>query len=742
MDKITPSFHPDQNLRLDLDALDLEALKAMPERFLNRELSWLAFNQRVLEEANNLAHPLFERVRFLSIAASNLDEFYMVRVAGLKAQVRAGVSERSIDGQTAQQQLEAIRARARIMLEDIQHSWSDLNQELRQENIKILAREDLRKSDMKWLQKKFELDIMPLLTPIAVDPAHPFPFIPNRGLSIALQIHDESDNESFHALIQIPSVLDRFIRLPGDTPRYILIEKVIMHFIDLQFPKPLAVIQYDMFRIIRDSEMEIAEDAEDLVLTFESALKQRRRGRVIHLSAHHKINPEALDFLIEQLGVLPQQIYLVDGLLGMNAVQELITDERPHMLFKPYDARYPERIREFGGDCFDAIRHKDIVIHHPYESFDVVVEFLRQAANDTDVVSIKQTLYRTSKDSPIVKALIEAAENGKTVIALVELKARFDEEANIRWARDLERAGVQVVYGFMNLKTHAKLSLIVRREGKRLRSYAHFGTGNYHPTNARIYTDLSYFTCNADLCHDAAIMFNYMTGYAPPHNLKKLAISPYNMRETITDLIDKEIAFAKAGKPAHIWFKCNSLLDSRMVDKLYEASQAGVEIELVVRGGCTLRPCIPGFSDNIRVRSIVGRFLEHSRIYCFGNGHRLPSREALVYISSADMMMRNLGRRIEALVPIDNPTVHKQILDQIMVANLKDTKQSWELRYDGSYHRMQSDEESFCAHDYFMNNPSLSGRGSALEDAPMPPRLQFASAKKLAKSKKKKKLTS
>jgi polyphosphate kinase len=728
MDNIS-AFHPDQNLRLSLDNLDIEALRTMPERYLNRELSWLAFNQRVLEEATNLSHPLFERLRFLSIAASNLDEFFMVRVAGLMGQVRAGVSERSIDGLTPQQQLDAVHNRTAIMIEDIQQAWRDLKQEMRQHHIKIMKIEELRKSDVKWLKKKFELDIMPVLTPIAVDPAHPFPFIPNKGLSIALEIDDGIEEENFDALIQIPAMLERFIRLPGDTPRYILIEEAILLFIDHFFPAPMQVIKHAPFRIIRDSEMEIADDAEDLVLTFESALKQRRRGRTIHLSVDHHISPDTLSFLMEQLDVREHQVHAIDGLLGLNTIAELITDEDRALLFKPFDTRYPERIREFGGDCFAAIHHKDIVVHHPYESFDVVVQFLRQAAQDPDVISIKQTLYRTSKDSPIVKALIEAAEQGKTVTALVELKARFDEEANIRWARDMERAGVQVVYGFTNLKTHAKISLVVRREGKRLRSYAHFGTGNYHAANAKVYTDLSYFTCDPELCQDAALMFNYMTGYTPPNNLQKIAISPFNMREKIVALIDKEIEFAKAGRPAHIWFKCNSLLDSRMVDKLYEASQAGVKIELVVRGGCTLRPGIPGFSENIRVKSMVGRFLEHSRIYCFGNGHRLPSRDAKVFIASADMMMRNLARRIEALIPIDNPTVHKQVLYQIMVANLKDAKNSWELRYDGTYIRMKADDDSFSAHDYFMNNPSLSGRGKSLEDAPMPPRLQYDSRK-------------
>ncbi len=735
-------FYPDQNTDPKIMGLDGEALKSLPERFFNRELSWLAFNQRVLDEANNLNHPLFERIRFLSITANNLDEFFMVRVAGIKAQIRANVTERSIDGLTPQQQLESIFTRTNLMMSDIQTTWRDLRKELKLNDIKILGRGDLRKSEVKWLGKRFEHDIMPVLTPIAIDPAHPFPFIPNKGLSIILRLYDKAENQDVHALIQIPTQLDRFVRLPGSAPRYIPIEKVIMLHIRHFFPEPMDILEYTAFRILRDTEMEIQEDAEDLVLTFESALKRRRRGRAILMSVHESVDEVTLDFLKGHMDLQDREIFIVDGLIGLNQTAELITDENRDLLFKPYDARYPERIRDFNGDCFAAIQHKDIIIHHPYESFDVVVQFLRQAAIDPQVVSIKQTLYRTSKKSPIVEALIEAAENGKTVTALVELKARFDEEANIRWARDMERAGIQVVYGFMNLKTHAKVSLVTRREGKRLHSYAHFGTGNYHAGNARVYTDLSYFTCDPELCHDAALMFNYMTGYAPPRNLQRIAVSPFNMREKLMSLIDEEIRNAGEGEPASIWGKCNSLVDPHIIDKLYEASQAGVQIDLVVRGVCVLRPGIPGLSANIRVKSIVGRFLEHSRIYCFGNGHRLPSREAHVFISSADLAMRNLSRRIEALVPIDNATVHKQILDQIMVANLKDQKQSWELQPDGRYLRTPHEATDFCAHDYFMQNPSLSGRGSAIEedDAPLPPRLKLSKTKpdKLQKKKKSK----
>lgn len=725
------------------ESLDIDKLRESPERFLNREFSWLNFNQRVLEEANNPNNPIFERIRFLSIAASNMDEFYMVRVAGLKAQVRANITEPSIDGLLPQQQLDTIRKKSRKFITELQGTWRRLRDLLEEEDIRIISREELQSEDKQWLNNFFENEILPVLTPIAIDPSHPFPFIPSQGLSIALKLKNKDTKETMEALIQIPKLLDRFIKLPGHRSHYMLIEKVIMSHIGRLFPKPMEVKKYALFRVIRDSELEIKEDAEDLVRTFETALKKRRRGNVIHLSVYHNIDESTKNFLKEQLGITEQQIYPIDGMIELSTITNLIQNEHQDKVFKPYNARFPERIMDFGGDCFAAIRQKDILVHHPFESFDVVVQFLDQAAQDPDVVSIKQTLYRTSEDSPIVKALIDAADRGQTVTALVEIKARFDEEANLKWARDMERAGIQVVYGFLDLKTHAKVSLAVRREGKKYQSYAHFGTGNYHAINAKIYTDLSYFTCDTDLCHDAALMFNYMTGYARPANIQKLAISPINMRETLNDLIDTEIKNAQAGKPAQIWAKCNSVLDSKIIDKLYEASQAGVQIDMVVRGICTLRPGIPGLSENIRVKSVVGRFLEHSRIYCFANGQELPSRKAKVFVASADLMTRNLNRRIEAFVPIENKTVHAQILDQIMLAYLKDHKQSWSMNYDGSYARISTDPETFCAHEYFMNNPSLSGRGSALEDAPMPPELHLEQnqqannkTKKLSKAKK------
>jgi len=710
-------------------APDVEALKTAPERFINRELSWLAFDQRILEEARNQKHPLFERLRFLSITANNLEEFFMVRAAGLKVQIRAGISGRSMDGLSPQQQLDNLRGRSAALVTEMQKTWKDLRKEMTAQNIEIADPEKLKRGDQEWLRAKFDSDIFPLLSPIAIDPAHPFPFIQNKGMAIALQLVNSKKNQGLEALIMLPQKCGRFIRLPGERPRYILLEQIIMLHIDTLFPPPVQVTGHAVFRVLRDSELEIEEDAEDIVLTFETALKRRRRGNAIMMTVSNHISEDILEFLSNQLNVFGDDIIKVEGLVGLADTQELITNENRELLFKPFDARFPERIRDFAGDCFAAIQHKDILVHHPYESFDVVVQFLRQAAIDPDVVAIKQTLYRTSPDSPIVKALIQAAEAGKSVTALVELRARFDEEANIRWARNMEMAGVQVVFGFVDLKTHAKLSLVVRREGQKLKSYAHFGTGNYHPDTAKVYADLSYFTCDKDLCHDAALMFNYMTGYAEPSELNLLNISPLHLRKKFKKLIAQEIFFAKEGKPASIWMKLNALLDPDIIDELYKASRAGVKIELIVRGICALRPGIPGFSENIRVKSMAGRFLEHSRMYCFGNGHDMPSREAKVFISSADLMPRNLDRRIEALVPIQNATVHKQILDQIMVAYLKDRKQSWTLDASGAYTRMPSEEGDFCAHDYFMKNPSLSGRGKALENAPMPPELYLEGKK-------------
>ncbi len=690
------------------------------ERYFNRELSWLKFNQRVLEEACNTAHPLLERLRFLSISGGNLDEFFMVRVAGLKGQQTEDVDLRSADGMTVAQQLAAIAAEAAALMQDQQSVWQELRQELTAAGIYVDDVSRLDGASEQWLQEHFDSQIFPILTPQALDPAHPFPFIPNGGLCLFFHLTRLSDRQEVQELVILPATLPRFVRVPGEQACFVGLESMIRRFSDRLFPG-FAITDSTLFRVLRDSDIEIEEEAEDLVRYYRSAIKRRRRGRVIRLEIEGADRPAVETLLGSMIQGHEAMTVETGSFIGIGDLSMIVDEDRPDLKFVPFSPRFPERIREYGGDCFAAIRAKDIVVHHPYESFDVVVAFLNQAAADPDVVAIKQTLYRAGKQSAVIRALIDAAEAGKSVTAVVELKARFDEEQNLLWASALERAGVQVVYGFIDWKTHAKISMVIRREADQFRTYCHFGTGNYHPVTARIYTDLSFFTADPRIGRDAAAIFNYITGYVEPGKMELATMSPLHMRQRLTELIDAEIAFAHAGKPAMLWAKMNSLVDPAIIEKLYAASNAGVQIDLIIRGICCLRPGVPGMSENIRVKSVVGRFLEHSRIWAFGNGRALPNDKALVYISSADWMPRNLDRRVEYMLPIQNPTVHDQVLDQVLVANLLDNRQSWELAADGSYHRVSVDgSPPFNLHTYFMTNPSLSGRGAALNSEAIP----------------------
>ena len=698
-------------------------LSVSGERYFNREQSWLEFNRRVLEEASNAAHPLLERLRFLSISGANLDEFFMVRVAGLKGQLTQDVDLHSADGLTVAQQLAAIGTASDELMAEQQRVWKILRAQLAAVNITVFDDNDsLDQQAEEWLRNHFVNQVFPVLTPQALDPAHPFPFIPNKGLCLFFDLSRLSDKEKVQELVILPNTLPRFVRLPGEAGCYIALETLIRRYSGLLFPG-FRVEGSILFRILRDSDIELEEEAEDLVRYYRSAIKRRRRGRVIRLELEKGVSDAVEDLLQTMMQGHDAMTVGIDSFIGMPDLALLVEEDRPDLKFVPFSPRFPERIREYGGDCFAAIKAKDIVVHHPYESFDVVIAFLNQAAADPDVVAIKQTLYRAGKQSAVIRALIDAAEAGKSVTAVVELKARFDEEQNLLWASALERAGVQVVYGFIDWKTHAKISMVVRREGDQFRTYCHFGTGNYHPVTARIYTDLSFFTADPRAGQDAAAIFNYITGYVEPTNLQLIAMSPLYMRDRLTALIDAEIESARAGKPAAIWAKMNSLVDPAIIEKLYAASNAGVQIDLIIRGICCLRPGVEGMSENVRVKSVIGRFLEHSRIWAFGNGGALPNDKARLFISSADWMPRNFDRRVEYMLPIENPTVHDQILDQVLVANLIDNEQSWDLDANGHYHRLKPDGRPFNLHTYFMTNPSLSGRGAALRSSEAVPKL-------------------
>lgn len=680
--------------------------------YFNSETSWLEFNERVYAASKNKSYPILERIRFLGIAANNLDEFYMVRLGRLYKTNLFKKHEKSLDGLTIKQLLPLIKGRVMEQIAHQGHQWRHLRRELRDHQVDITSPKELSSEDKKWLEDYFITNIFPVLTPMAIDPSHPVPLIPSRGISVVVQLQDKAQMSPVYAFIPLPMSLDRFIRLPGEKDRYIFIEQVITLFLHKLFSNHLVLAE-GLFRIIRNAEMSVNHLTADLRMDFEEALSRRLHGEVIQLAVNARMPEHLRLYVTEQFDVNPNDMLVIDGVLGISDIQQLVKIcGKKELLFPAFIPRTPQRIRNNNDDIFESIKIKDILVHHPYESFDVVLMLLKQAAKDKSVISIKQTLYRTGDNSLIVAALIDAAKAGKSVTALVEIKARFDEEMNIKWTKEMEQAGVHVVYGIFGLKTHAKLCLVVRKEDSGLKTYAHFGTGNYNVATARTYTDLSLLTANPKLCYEAACIFNYMTGYSYIDKLNDITVAPFNLRKKLLELIDKEIEFAKEGKPAVIWAKMNSLTDPAIIDALYNASNAGVQIFLIIRGMCCLRPGVPKLSENISVKSIVGRFLEHARIFCFGNGALLPSTDAKVFISSADWMPRNLDFRLELMINIENQTVHQQILQQIMFANLNDTANSWKLLPDGSYVPLfKESDNSFDAHQFFIHNTSLSGSG-------------------------------
>ena len=679
-------------------------------RYFNRELSWLAFNERVLALAEDRTLPLAERLRFVSISADNLHEFFMVRIAGLRQLHQRGVHRVPVEDTEIEMLLSLLHQRSSALMDKQNRLLAALITAFRAENIFILDEAPNDSEDLEWLEMHFITNILPLLTPTTLDPAHPFPFFHNQGKGMLFELAD-THKKRVHGVILLPENLGRFVKLPGNNLRFVLVEAVIKAFIGKIYTKHVLKSS-SVFSIIRDSEIEIDDEANDLINEFETALRARKRGSVVLMTLTSDASASTLKLLCQAMAIGKDRCFGSDGPVSLNNFAELISYMPKHLLYPTFNPRIPQRIRDFDGDCFAAIRNKDFVVHHPYESFEVVVRFLQQAARDPDVLAIRQTLYRTTPDSPIVRTLIEAAESGKSVTAVIELKARFDEKNNILLARDLERAGVHIAYGLTDLKIHAKMSAVVRRESGRLVTYTHLGTGNYHSITAKVYTDLSYFTCDRDVGRDVYEVFKYLTSHVHPEKLKKSFISPHQSMPRLSNLIDAEIVAAGEGKPSGIWVKCNAIVDRNLIDKLYEASCAGVKIEIIARGICCLRPGIKGLSENITVKSIVGRYLEHGRVYAFANGGKFGSSKNLVFMSSADLMPRNLLRRVEMFVQLENPTVRKQVINQILTALLQDEKNSWFLMPDGSYRHPETGPDSFSAHDYFIANPSLSGAGS------------------------------
>lgn len=703
-----------------------EVARLMPvganaDRLFNREVSDLLFIERVMEESANLNHPLFERVRFLAIAADVLEQFYAVRVAKLRRSAARKDGYVTPDGLTPAQQLMIVTNKANDLMQTQESAWLELQQELSTHEITFLSKEELDETDLDWMERYFRSHFLHVLTPFTIDEEHPFPFIQSGGLCAILEL------EGGYILLPLPANLRRFVKLEGEGHRFVSAEMLIELFWQDLLPEE-ELRNFGVFQILRDNDLAREERSDDLRSIVESGLRSRHKANVIRLKVSAGMSEAARKFVTEQLGLLSHQeiaflesrnepitsseFIMSAGLVGLSDVSEILDDlgaQYPGFVFPPFKARYPRPLQRFENDCFSAIQNQDILAHWPYESFDSVVRFLDQAAKDPQVIAIKQTLYRTNNESPIVEALITAAQAGKTVLAVVELEARDNEQSNIEIAKQMEAAGVQIVYGIIGLKIHCKASLVVRMEDDEAVTYTHLGTGNYHPRNARTYTDISFFTRDPVIGYDTHLVFNYLTSekVQPP---QKLAVAPFFLREKLFELVDAEIANARAGKPAHICIKVNSLTDPRMIDRFYEASEAGVEIDLIVRRHCCLRPGVPGLSSRIRVKSIVGRFLEHSRIYMFANGAPLGADAAHVYFGSADLMERNLDERAEILVPVEKPQVRRLIVNGIMNANLKDSRQSWLLDGDNNYSRDSADAD-FCAQTFFMEqeDPTILG---------------------------------